>query len=238
MKKFILREKEYHSIMCHRNFTKMGFNKECIHPSLKCIGGICFSSSNDLGGGLKASANKVPKKFYRIQSCRGNGPFLSLQTITFKIVLSNHCSVRSCIITHQNETGIHSIGIWLGIWIKNLIPISYTSQSSFMEHMQVSVTTEWDPCLNHDSTHHFCTCVFQQCRIGRGSGVLFPSDQQTSWIALYCESRLVCEEYRSALLSGPGKFVFFFNMSGLFLVIRRRGHTHLVALHRDLHSEG
>ncbi|GBN42269.1 hypothetical protein AVEN_59532-1 [Araneus ventricosus] len=67
-------------------------------------------------------------------------PFL--QTVTLKIVLNNHSSVRSCIIIHYNEIVTNITGIWAVIWIKDLIPISHTSQSSSMEHMQVNVTTE------------------------------------------------------------------------------------------------
>ncbi|GFU51945.1 hypothetical protein TNCV_3734501 [Trichonephila clavipes] len=35
---------------------------------------------------------------------------------------------------------------------RGLIPISKTSYGSSMEHMQVSVATERDPCPNQDST--------------------------------------------------------------------------------------
>ncbi|GFT30298.1 uncharacterized protein TNCV_2376041 [Trichonephila clavipes] len=73
-------------------------------------------------------------------------------------------SVRSCIIIHQNEVVTNSSSIWADIWIKDLIPISKTSYGSSMEHMQVSVATERDPCPNQDSTHLY-NCVFQQCWI-------------------------------------------------------------------------
>ncbi|GFU60765.1 hypothetical protein TNCV_627101 [Trichonephila clavipes] len=36
------------------------------------------------------------------------------------------------------------------------------------------------------------------------SGALFPPDEQKSAIALQCKSGLVCEEYRSPSMSGPG----------------------------------
>ncbi|GFS53171.1 uncharacterized protein TNCV_4516971 [Trichonephila clavipes] len=58
----------------------------------------------------------------------------------------------SCIIIHQNEVVTNSSSIWADIWIKGLIPISKTSYGSSMEHMQVSVATERDPCPNQDST--------------------------------------------------------------------------------------
>ncbi|GFW54383.1 hypothetical protein TNCV_3703431 [Trichonephila clavipes] len=35
-------------------------------------------------------------------------------------------------------------------------------------------------------------------------GALFLPNQQAPEIAIQCESGLVCEEYRSSLLSGPG----------------------------------
>ncbi|GFU95577.1 hypothetical protein TNCV_2612421 [Trichonephila clavipes] len=57
-----------------------------------------------------------------------------------------------CIIIHQNEVVTNSSSIWADIWIKDLIPISKTSYGSSMEHMQVSVATERDPCPNQDST--------------------------------------------------------------------------------------
>ncbi|GFW51389.1 uncharacterized protein TNCV_4603391 [Trichonephila clavipes] len=60
--------------------------------------------------------------------------------------LNNPSSVRSCIIIHQNEVVTNSSSIWADIWIKDLIPISKTSYGSSMEHMQVSVATERDPC--------------------------------------------------------------------------------------------
>ncbi|GFV97124.1 uncharacterized protein TNCV_3527091 [Trichonephila clavipes] len=66
--------------------------------------------------------------------------------------LNNPSSVRSCIIIHQNEVVTNSSSIWADIWIKDLIPISKTSYGSSMEHMQVSVATERDPCPNQDST--------------------------------------------------------------------------------------
>ncbi|GFW05728.1 uncharacterized protein TNCV_3407941 [Trichonephila clavipes] len=66
--------------------------------------------------------------------------------------INNPSSVRSCIIIHQNEVVTNSSSIWADIWIKDLIPISKTSYGSSMEHMQVSVATERDPCLNQDST--------------------------------------------------------------------------------------
>ncbi|GBM58462.1 hypothetical protein AVEN_226407-1 [Araneus ventricosus] len=62
--------------------------------------------------------------FYRIQVWRLSWPFHSLQTVTLKIVLNNHSSVRSFVIIHQNEIVTNSTGIWADIWIKDLIPIA------------------------------------------------------------------------------------------------------------------
>ncbi|GFX40330.1 uncharacterized protein TNCV_4319631 [Trichonephila clavipes] len=61
---------------------------------------------------------------------------------TFKISLNNYSSVRSCIIIHQNEVIANCTGIREDTWIKDLIPISHTSKSSSLEHVQVSVTPE------------------------------------------------------------------------------------------------
>ncbi|GFV13355.1 uncharacterized protein TNCV_2665071, partial [Trichonephila clavipes] len=68
------------------------------------------------------------------------------KTVILQILLNNPSSVRSCIIIHQNEVVTNSSSIWADIWIKDLIPISKTSYGSSMEHMQVSVATERDPC--------------------------------------------------------------------------------------------
>ncbi|GFX93321.1 hypothetical protein TNCV_151271 [Trichonephila clavipes] len=69
-----------------------------------------------------------------------------------QILFNNPSSVRSSIIIHQNEVVTNSSSIWADIWIKDLIPISKTSYGFSMEHMQVSVATERDPCPNQDST--------------------------------------------------------------------------------------
>ncbi|GFU43331.1 uncharacterized protein TNCV_3768701 [Trichonephila clavipes] len=68
--------------------------------------------------------------------------FHSLQTKTLKIFLNNSSSVRSCIIIHQNEVTANCTSIRVDIWIKNLIPLCHTYQSSSLEHMQLSVITE------------------------------------------------------------------------------------------------
>ncbi|GFT26246.1 uncharacterized protein TNCV_3336271 [Trichonephila clavipes] len=57
-------------------------------------------------------------------------------------------TLQSELIIHQNEVVTNSSSIWADIWIKDLIPISKTSYGSSMEHMQVSVATERDPCPN------------------------------------------------------------------------------------------
>ncbi|GFW77232.1 uncharacterized protein TNCV_2726621 [Trichonephila clavipes] len=136
----------------------------------------CFSSCNDLGGGFKAatSAKIIPKMFYRIQVWRSSWPFHSFQTVILQI-LNNPSSVRSCIIIHQNEVVTNSSSIWADIWIKDLIPISKTSYGSSMEHMQVSVATERDPCPNQDSTTSI-TVSFNSVGL-MVSSALFPPDQ-------------------------------------------------------------
>ncbi|GFV84220.1 uncharacterized protein TNCV_3038801 [Trichonephila clavipes] len=138
----------------------------------------CFSSCNDLGGGFKA-ATSLPrysqKMFYRIQVWRSSWPFHSFQTVILQILLNNPSSVRSCIIIHQNEVVTNSSSIWADIWIKGLIPISKTSYGSSMEHMQVSVATERDPCPNQDSTTSI-TVPFNSVGL-MVSSALFPPDQ-------------------------------------------------------------
>ncbi|GFV27669.1 uncharacterized protein TNCV_4904511 [Trichonephila clavipes] len=146
-------------------------------PQLECIGGIdfpcclllsdtgigsedqtqskpCFSSCNDLEEDLKQQplCQDSPKDVLSIQVWRSSWPFHSFQTVILQILLNNPSSVRSCIIIHQNEVVTNSSSIWADIWIKDLIPISKTSYGSSMEHMQVSVATERDPCPNQDST--------------------------------------------------------------------------------------
>ncbi|GFT01404.1 hypothetical protein TNCV_3215181 [Trichonephila clavipes] len=58
---------------------------------------------------------------------------------------------------------------------KDLIPISETSYGSSMEHMQVSVATERDPCPNQDSTTSI-TVSFNSVGL-MVSSALFPPDQ-------------------------------------------------------------
>ncbi|GFW23669.1 hypothetical protein TNCV_2032131 [Trichonephila clavipes] len=81
----------------------------------------------------------------------------------------------SCIIIHQNEVVTNSSSIWADIWIKGLFPISKTSYGSSMEHMQVSVATERDPCPNQDSTTSI-TVSFNSVGL-MVSSALFPPDQ-------------------------------------------------------------
>ncbi|GFV62931.1 uncharacterized protein TNCV_4409951 [Trichonephila clavipes] len=81
----------------------------------------------------------------------------------------------SCIIIHQNEVVTNSSSIWADILIKDLIPISKTSYGSSMEHMQVSVATERDPCPIQDSTTSI-TVSFNSVGL-MVSSVLFPPDQ-------------------------------------------------------------
>ncbi|GFW09834.1 uncharacterized protein TNCV_4251631 [Trichonephila clavipes] len=97
------------------------------------------------------------------------------KTVILQILLNNPSSVRSCIIIHQNEVVTNSSSIWADIWIKDLIPISKTSYGSSMEHMQVSVATERDPCPNQDSTNSI-TVSFNSVGL-MVSSALFPSDQ-------------------------------------------------------------
>ncbi|GFU77845.1 uncharacterized protein TNCV_1138531 [Trichonephila clavipes] len=78
----------------------------------------------------------------------------------------------------QSELGevvTNSSSIWADIWIKGLIPISKTSYGSSMEHMQVSVATERDPCPNQDSTTSI-TVSFNSVGL-MVSSALFPPDQ-------------------------------------------------------------
>ncbi|GFT74504.1 nephrin [Trichonephila clavipes] len=81
----------------------------------------------------------------------------------------------SCIIIHQNEVVTYSSSIWADICIKIIIPLSKTSYGSSMEHMQVSVATERDPCPNQDSTT-FITVSFNSVGL-MVSSALFPPDQ-------------------------------------------------------------
>lgn len=61
---------------------------------------------------------------------------------------------------------IISSGIWADMFIMELVPVSHKSQSSYMENMQVIVTTNRDYCPNPYSTfYNLCKCVFQQCWI-------------------------------------------------------------------------
>ncbi|GFW48871.1 uncharacterized protein TNCV_3900691 [Trichonephila clavipes] len=93
-----------------------------------------------------------PKDVLSDSGLRSSWPFHSFQTVILQIPLNNPSSVRSCIIIHQNEVVTNSSSIWADIWIKGLIPISKTSYGSSMEHMQVSVATERDPCPNDSTT--------------------------------------------------------------------------------------
>ena len=86
--------------------------------------------------------------------------------------------------------------------INDLVPISYTSQISSMEHMEVSVTTEWVSWPNHDSIYNK-TVSFNNVGLVV-SGALFFPDQYTTWIALQYQPGLVSEEEKSPLLSGQG----------------------------------
>ncbi|GFS81960.1 uncharacterized protein TNCV_1790381 [Trichonephila clavipes] len=106
---------------------------------------------------------------------RSSWPFHSFQTVILQILLNNPSSVRSCIIIHQNEVVTNSSSIWADIWIKDLIPISKTSYGSSMEHMQVSVATERDPCPNQDSTTSI-TVSFNSVGL-MVSSALLPPDQ-------------------------------------------------------------
>ncbi|GFU99963.1 uncharacterized protein TNCV_4695261 [Trichonephila clavipes] len=126
----------------------------------------CFSSCNDLEEDLKQQplCQDSPKDVLSDSGLRSSWPFHSFQTVILQILLNNLSSVRSCIIIHQNEVVTNSSSIWADIWIKDLIPISKTSYGSSMEHMQVSVATERDPCPNQDSTTSI-TVSFQQCWI-------------------------------------------------------------------------
>ena len=88
--------------------------------------------------------------------------------------------------------------------------ISHTSQSSSMEHMKVSVNAKCDPWPKHDSTTSI-TVSFNSVEL-MVSGVLFPPDEQTPFIALQSESGFIREKYRNSLLFGAG--------SGPFSVVR------------------
>lgn len=133
--------------------------------------------------------------------------------------------MRSCVIIRQNEIFTNSTGIWTDIWIKDLLPKFHTCQSSSIEYMEVSVTTEWDLCSNHDATT--AIPVRFNSVILMSSGALFPPDQQMSWIALQCESGFVCKESR--------KRVLFPNINWPFSVVHWGSHTQLVDDRNWLH---
>ncbi|GBM52781.1 hypothetical protein AVEN_34195-1 [Araneus ventricosus] len=75
--------------------------------------------------------------------------------------------------------------------------------------------------------HHLYSCGFQECW---SDGICCA--------VLSSESGLVCEEYRSPLLSGPGNVFSCPTYTGPSLSSVAGEHTQLVALNRDLHCEG
>ncbi|GFY30085.1 hypothetical protein TNCV_4073981 [Trichonephila clavipes] len=113
--------------------------------------------------------------FYRIQVLKSSWFIPFVPNRDPPDTLNNPSSVRSCIIIHQNEVVTINSSIWADIWIKDLIPISKTSYGSSMEHMQVSVATERDPCPNQDSTTSI-TVSFNSVGL-MVSSALFPPDQ-------------------------------------------------------------
>lgn len=135
--------------------------------------------------------------------------------------LNNHSAEKSYIIIDQNEIVTNSIFIVAELWIKDLIPISHTGHSD--EHMQVNVTTEWDPYQNLYSTTYV-----QMCSNSVGlvvSGALLPPDLQTPWIALQRESGFICDKYRNVFLSGLGNVFSLDQINGLFSVVCGGGHA-------------
>ncbi|GBM35666.1 hypothetical protein AVEN_97870-1 [Araneus ventricosus] len=71
---------------------------------------------------------------------------------------------------HGVATSLLSTSIRLDIWIKVPISISHSHESSSMEHMEVSMSTQRDSNPNHDSASS--TTVFFSYVILVPSGVL------------------------------------------------------------------
>ncbi|GFW46492.1 uncharacterized protein TNCV_4811791 [Trichonephila clavipes] len=131
----------------------------------------CFSSCNDLGGSWQQPlCQDSPKD---VLSDSGLEIELAIPFVPNRDPPDT--PQQSCIIIHQNEVVTNSSSIWADIWIKDLIPISKTSNGSSMEHMQVSVATERDPCPNQDSTPSI-TVSFNSVGL-MVSSALFPPDQ-------------------------------------------------------------
>ncbi|GFV64896.1 hypothetical protein TNCV_197081 [Trichonephila clavipes] len=130
-----------------------------------------------------ASLSSMPTSFYKSVVPRSNSVgSRHVERLTTgrlrKHSVRFYSSVRSCIIIHQNELIANNNGIRADIWIKDLIPISLTSQSSSLEHMQVSVATSSDPFPNHYSTT-LVTVPFNTVGLIISSAP-FPPDEKTS----------------------------------------------------------
>ncbi|GFV95442.1 hypothetical protein TNCV_4574441 [Trichonephila clavipes] len=105
------------------------------------------------------------------------------------------------VIAHKEEVWSMCSTGKSNIECKNLVPVQLTYQSASMKHMKVEIPVCNDACTNHQITLTIVV-VFDNVR-GLKSTPELSSNENTSRITVYTESRLITEENPPPIILCP-----------------------------------